>query len=113
MPYTPKQHGLIGAALGAKEAGKSAPSYVPKSMSKLSTGKLEEMASSPTRKKVGRGDWGSMEKKSAGGSCTVVSASEMCKGTVPDVKITNHKGEVVGTKECKAGKTQKAMMVGA
>lgn len=116
MPYTKKQHGLIGAALGAKKAGKSAPSYVPASMSKLSASKLGEMAASPTRKKIGKGDWGKGELKSAGGSQTVVEASVMLQGdkaTPPT--ITNHKGEPMSEDCCcgKMGKTQKAMSVGA
>ena len=124
MPYTKAQHGLIGAALGAKKSGKKEPSYVPQSMSKLPKGKLSEMASSPTRKKVGKGHWGS-EMKSAGGSCTVVEKSEMIQGNIPPVMITNHRGEVIGKvgeagDSCcekggcgKMGNTQKVMTIGA
>jgi hypothetical protein len=115
MPYTKAQHGLIGAALGAKKSGKKPPAYVPQSMAKLSKGKLHEMASSPTRKKIGKGDWGSTEKKSAGGSCTVVLPKEMLKGDpLQDIEILNHRGERVEEEgEAKMSRTQKVMTVGA
>jgi hypothetical protein len=83
-----KQKGLFGAAYGAKKAGKPMPSYVPKSLAGESSGVLKAHLKEakgkslpPTRGKVGKGDWGPMEKKSAGGSQTVVEKSEMMKGS--------------------------------
>ena len=114
MPYTKKQHGLIGAALGAKKAGKKPPSYVPQSMAKLTGSKLGEMASSPTRKKIGKGQWDN-QSKSAGGSCTLVQSSEMLNGEPLEPKILNHKMEEIEDTddEPKMGKTQKRMTIGA
>jgi hypothetical protein len=80
-----------------------------KSAAKLGSGTVV-----PTRSTSGKGGWGKGESKSAGGSQTVVSAAEMCKGdkAVAPV-ITNHKGEPLCCgKSCKMGKTQRAMMVG-
>ena len=130
MPYTQPQKGLIGAALGAKKAGKVAPSYVPKSMAKLPVAKFGEMASAPTRKKIGKGHWDG-EMKSAGEDCTVVEQSVMLKGHIPPVEVVNFKHERMGEvsfekpeddetvgheashKTEKMSKTQKVLTIGA
>lgn len=77
--------------------------------------KMGESSVTPTRKRVGKGDWGKGELKSAGGSQTVVEASVMLQGDkATSPTITNHKGEPMSEECCgKMGKTQKAMSVGA